>query len=107
MTTWHIFEFRDWIESGCPKNDDVRKLDLSNNQLTFLPVEIGKLVTLQTLVASYFVYEQIGNIILLIKEKLTASEVYSAAKHRELVRVELEERGYAKDVIEEWLEYIE
>ena len=55
MTTWTIIEFRAWIESGCPKNDDVRKLDLSNNQLAFLPVEIGKLVTLQTLVASYFV----------------------------------------------------
>ena len=52
--------------------------------------------------------EQIGNIILLIKEKLTASvEGYSAAKHRELVRVELEERGYSTVVIEEWLEYIE
>ena len=52
--------------------------------------------------------EQIGNIILLIKEKLEASiEGYSAAKHRELVRAELEERGYATVVIEEWLEYIE
>ena len=52
--------------------------------------------------------EQIGNIILLVKEKLMASvEGYSPAKHRELVRVELEERGYSTAVIEEWLEYIE
>ena len=49
MTTWTIIEFRAWIASGCPKNDDVRELDLSNNQLTFLPAEIGKLVTLQQL----------------------------------------------------------
>ena len=52
--------------------------------------------------------EQIGNIVLLVKEKLEASvEGYSPAKHRELVRVQLEERGYSTVVIEEWLEYIE
>ena len=52
--------------------------------------------------------EQIGNIVLLVKEKLIASvEGYSPAKHRELVRAQLEERGYTEDVIKEWIDYIE
>ena len=51
--------------------------------------------------------EQLGNIILLVKEKLEASvEGYNAAKHCEFARVELKERGYSEDVIEEWLGYI-
>ena len=49
--------------------------------------------------------EQIGNIVLLVKEKLKG--MYNVYKHRELVRSQLEERGYTEDVITEWLAYIE
>ena len=69
MTTWTIIEFRAWIESGCPKNDDVRKLDLSNNQLAFLPVEIGQLVNLEILDLYYnqltFLPVEIGQLVTL------------------------------------------
>jgi hypothetical protein len=44
--------------------------------------------------------EQIGNIILIIKEKLELENNYSVDKHKKLVIKELEERGYEKDVIE-------
>jgi len=48
---------------------------------------------------------QIGNVIVLIKEKLLGD--YSVEEHRRLVRIELLERGYEKEVIEEWVSYIE
>lgn len=48
---------------------------------------------------------QIGNIILLIKKQLDNN--YDVDKHKELVVKELNERGYNKDVIEEWISYIE
>lgn len=51
--------------------------------------------------------EQIGNIIFLIKERLEKENNYSVEKHKEEVRKELEERGYEKDVIDTWIEYIE
>jgi len=48
---------------------------------------------------------QIGNIIVLVKEKLGME--YSIEKHKEIVETELLERGYDQDTITEWLEYIE
>jgi hypothetical protein len=48
---------------------------------------------------------QIGNIIVLIKEKL--GEDYSVEEHRRLVINELQYRGFDNDVIEEWVSYIE
>ena len=48
--------------------------------------------------------EQIGNIILVIKNKLNP---YDLEVHKNLVKQELEERGYGMDTIEEWLNYIE
>lgn len=49
--------------------------------------------------------EQIGNIIVMIKEQLGDS--YTVEKHKELVEKELLERGYDKTVIDEWLSFIE
>ena len=48
---------------------------------------------------------QIGNVIVLIKEKLLGD--YLVEEHKRLVRIELLDRGYEKEVIEEWVSYIE
>src|SRR3989339_1993496 len=47
--------------------------------------------------------EQIGNIIILTKRKLDDNKEYNTEKHRELVRMELRERGYDETIINEWL----
>jgi hypothetical protein len=49
--------------------------------------------------------EQLGQIISLIANKL--GNEYTVEKHRELVKQEMEERGYDEKVIEEWISYIE
>ena len=48
--------------------------------------------------------EQISNIIILIKSKL--GKDYTEEKHKELVCIELNERNYAKNIIDEWVSYI-
>jgi hypothetical protein len=50
--------------------------------------------------------EQIGNIIILIKEKLIAENNYTIELHKDIVIKELNDRGYEKTIIEEWIEYI-
>jgi len=49
--------------------------------------------------------EQIGNIIIIEKEKL--GEEYDVEKHKSNVKNAMEERGYSKGTIEEWIGYIE
>jgi Leucine-rich repeat (LRR) protein len=49
--------------------------------------------------------EQIGNIIIIEKEKLCKG--YDIEKHKDNVRLAMEERGYGKETIEEWIGYIE
>jgi hypothetical protein len=51
--------------------------------------------------------EQIGNIIVLIKNNLELLNEYTVEKHRELVIKELQERGFAKELIDEYVNYIE
>ena len=51
--------------------------------------------------------EQIGNIIVIIKEKLELTNSYTIETHKELVIKELEERGYSKDIIDTWIGFIE
>ncbi len=51
--------------------------------------------------------EQIGNVIVLIKEKLERNMEYTVEKHRTLVRKELIERDFTDDVIKEWIDNIE
>jgi len=48
--------------------------------------------------------DQIGNIIIIEKEKL---DEYDVETHKDNVRSAMEERGYAKETIEEWIGYIE
>ena len=48
--------------------------------------------------------DQIGNIIIIEKEKL---DIYDVEKHKDNVRLAMEERGYTKETIEEWIGYIE
>ena len=49
--------------------------------------------------------DQISNIIIIIKESL--EDNYSIDKHKELVIIELKNRGYNDDIINEWIEFIE
>ncbi len=52
--------------------------------------------------------EQIGNVIVMLKDKALDSEGnYSISKHKQLVEHELEERGYDAETVSTWLEYIE
>jgi hypothetical protein len=51
--------------------------------------------------------EQIGNIIILTKEKLKNENKYTIELHKEIVMKELLERDYTTNIINEWLEYIE
>jgi len=50
--------------------------------------------------------EQIGNIIILIKDKLVLENKYTEDLHKEMVAKELTERGYSSQVINEWIEFI-
>jgi Leucine-rich repeat (LRR) protein len=50
--------------------------------------------------------EQIGNICIIIKEKLENENKYSDELFKEIVEKELLERNYDKDVIKEWLDNI-
>jgi hypothetical protein len=50
---------------------------------------------------------QIGNIIIIIKEKLEKKGDYTIKKHRELVLNELTERGFSSDISNIWIENIE
>jgi hypothetical protein len=50
--------------------------------------------------------EQIGNICIIIKEKLENENKYSDELFKEIVKKELLERNYDKDVIKEWLDNI-
>jgi hypothetical protein len=49
--------------------------------------------------------DQIGNIIVLIKSQL--ADNYDVETHKQLVKKELESRGFDSQVINEWIEYIE
>ena len=51
--------------------------------------------------------DQISNIIIIEKEKLETEDLYTTESHRDNVRIAMEERGYALEVIEEWSSYIE
>jgi len=52
--------------------------------------------------------DQISNIIIIEKEKLEVDGGgYNIESHKDNVRLAMEERGYAKEIIEEWVSYIE
>jgi Leucine-rich repeat (LRR) protein len=51
--------------------------------------------------------EQIGNIIILVKNKLELTGTYTVEQHKLEVEKELLERNYDIDTIKTWLEYIE
>ena len=50
--------------------------------------------------------QQIGNIIIIIREKLLSENNYSIEKHKELVIIELTERGFNEEIINEWIDFI-
>jgi len=51
--------------------------------------------------------DQIGNIIIIEKEKLEITGHYDIETHKANVRTAMEERNYPLDIIEEWISYIE
>ena len=51
--------------------------------------------------------QQIGNIIVITKEKLLIEKIYSVDIHKEIVKKELTEKGYNDDIINEWVSFIE
>ena len=51
--------------------------------------------------------EQIGNIIILVKNKLELTETYTVENHKIEVERELLERNYDIETIKTWLEYID
>ena len=51
--------------------------------------------------------EQIGNIIILVKNKLESMGVYTVENHKIEVEKELSERNYDVETIKTWLEYID
>jgi Leucine-rich repeat (LRR) protein len=52
--------------------------------------------------------EQIGNVIVMLKDKaLDSGGNYSVPMHKQLVKRELQERGYDSETVSKWLEYIE
>jgi len=51
--------------------------------------------------------DQIGNIIIIEKEKLEIEGRYTTESHKDNVRTAMEERKYPLDIIEEWSSYIE
>ena len=50
--------------------------------------------------------QQIGNIIIIIKERLELENNYSIEKHKELVIQELKEREFKDEIINEWIQFI-
>ena len=50
--------------------------------------------------------QQIGILIVIIKQQLESENNYSIEKHKELVKKELIERNINKEIIEEWIDYI-
>jgi len=50
--------------------------------------------------------QQIGNIIIIIRDKLLLENNYSVEKHKELVIQELTERGFSEEIIKEWIDFI-
>jgi len=51
--------------------------------------------------------EQIGQVISQIAINLESKNEYTVEKHKECAMEELLERGYTKEVIEEWIQHIE
>jgi hypothetical protein len=51
--------------------------------------------------------QQIGNIIIIVKEKLELDNNYNIENHKYLVKKELIERNFSSDIIEEWINFIE
>ena len=51
--------------------------------------------------------EQIGNIIIMVKNKLEVVNSYTVEQHKILVEKELLNRNYDMETIKKWLDYIE
>lgn len=51
--------------------------------------------------------DQIGNVIIIVRNRLIKENDYSVEKHKEIVKEELLERGFDEETINNWIEYID
>ena len=100
------------IETKPNKNDiyEILSQEINDAECKCLTGRISRLINVlngqdDRIIINISDKEQIGNIIVLIKNNL--GNEYTVEKHKELVINELKERGFNEDVINEYINYIE
>jgi Leucine-rich repeat (LRR) protein len=100
------------IETKPNKNDiyEILNQEINDAECKCLTGRISRLINVlnghdERIIINISDKEQIGNIIVLIKNNL--GNDYTVKKHKELVIKELKERGFNKDIINEYVNYIE
>jgi Leucine-rich repeat (LRR) protein len=100
------------IETKKNKNDiyEILNQEINDAECKCLTGRISRLINVlngqdDRIIINISDKEQIGNIIVLIKNNL--GNDYTVEKHKELVIKELKERGFNEDVINEYVNYIE
>jgi Leucine-rich repeat (LRR) protein len=100
------------IETKPNKNDiyEILNQEINDAECKCLTGRISKLINVlngqdDRVIINISDKEQIGNIIVLIRNNL--GNDYTIEKHKELVIKELKERGFNEDVINEYINYIE
>jgi Leucine-rich repeat (LRR) protein len=100
------------IETKPNKNDiyEILNHEINDAECKCLTGRISRLINVlngqdERIIINISDKEQIGNIIVLIKNNL--GNEYTVEKHKELVIKELKERGFNEDIINEYVNYIE
>jgi Leucine-rich repeat (LRR) protein len=100
------------IETKKNKNDiyEILNQEINDAECKCLTGRISRLINIlngqdDRIIINITDKEQIGNIIILIKNNL--GNDYTIEKHKELVIKELKERGFNEDIINEYVNYIE
>ena len=100
------------IETKENKNDiyEILNQEINDAECKCLTGRISRLINVlngqdERIIINISDKEQIGNIIVLIKNNL--GNDYTIEKHKELVIKELKERGFNEEIINEYVNYIE